>query len=147
MLKMIARSFTVGAAALALVLSIGSAAGAAANIALIDTNSESFAGYRHDSVCSAVIGVSREFNKFTYVVEAEGAASADGEVAIPVGTTVRCQIVDVSNGEVFGEVNGGLPGPAAAAVGTVDVPTSATVEARVCGAAVFSDGGSIDTCS
>jgi hypothetical protein len=116
----------------------------AAQAALIGLDSGGSNGYTVVSQCSAVAGATTSLNSITYVVDATAVASST-KTAAAVGTSVRCQVVG-SNGVVYGGASGGLPGPTAVAAGTATVPTNITAFVRVCGSAVFSDGGSASSC-
>lgn len=130
----------VGVASLALVASPASAAGAA----ITGLDSAAAGPYRVVSTCTAVVGATTSLNSITYVIEATAVSSSTNGSA-PVGTSVRCQIIG-SNGVVYGGASGGLPGPTGVGVGTATVPTSVSATARVCGSAVFSDGGAVSSC-
>ncbi len=120
--------------------------------------------------CAAVAGVNTGLNTMTFAIHAEGRAndsrwipaatfsptpSGKSPIVPPPGpqdvvgvaTTVSCDIVDRVTGEAHGRVAVGLPGPAAAVAGTVEIPRSAEVYARVCVSAVFADGELVDSCS
>jgi hypothetical protein len=92
-----------------------------------------------NAVCGAVAGASSGISAMTFVVEASATATSTG-LAAPVATGVRCTIKDRTTGKVYGTVNGGLPGPNAAAAGTVTVPQSSHPVACVSSSAIFSNG-------
>ena len=115
----------------------------AANV-LVGVDKGTSGPYSVISQCNAVVGATTSLNSITYVVDATATASST-KVAAAVGTSVACQIVG-SNGVVYGGAYGGDPGPEAVGVGTATVPTNVTAHVKVCGSAVFSDGGNVTTC-
>ncbi|MGI8774511.1 MAG: hypothetical protein ACR2KQ_05790 [Actinomycetota bacterium] len=95
--------------------------------------------------CSAVAGAATNFNDITFVVDGTATGSStNGSVA--VGASVTCRIYNKSTGKTYGSYGGGLPGPTAVAFGTVTVPRTANIGVEWCGAAVFSNGGSVSGC-
>ena len=94
------------------------------------------------AVCGVVLGVSQQLNTVTYEVHgtADG-TSATGAVAL--GTNVICRLYyldSLNKPHRIGQVAGGLPGPHAEAVGSIDVPTNRNAVLCAIGNAVFNDG-------
>jgi hypothetical protein len=112
---------------------------------LLGTDTGGSGPYKVVSQCNAVIGATTSLNSITYVVDATATATSTKAGAVGVGTSVACKIIG-SNGVVYGGASGGEPGPEAVGVGTATVPTNVTAHVKVCGSAVYNDGGSTSTC-
>ena len=117
----------------------------AADAAMTDVSGSLSGPYGVQSTCVATGGVGLTLNTVTYEVAATAEATSTRPAAA-VGTAVRCEVYNTATGQVYGVVAAGLPGAAAAAASPVTFPRLAPVDLRVCGSAVYSDGGDYSDC-
>jgi hypothetical protein len=91
--------------------------------------------------CSIVGSVVTSYDRVQHVVA--GTAVAKSTVAVPVSTTIHCELVDPRNGQVYWQGTQAAPGAVSAVAGTAN----AYADMVVCGwaAATFSDGTTIQT--
>lgn len=97
--------------------------------------------------CTPGAGVALGLNQITYVVEATASSfSTNGSLAL--GTSLTCYAYNIHTYRIYASISGGLPGDAAAAVGTMTVPTSADVSLCIKATALFNDNAAahFDSC-
>ncbi|HEX2294880.1 MAG TPA: hypothetical protein VHN37_06185 [Actinomycetota bacterium] len=92
--------------------------------------------------CSVVAGATTNLEEIRFVIKAS--AHAEGPA---FATQVSCTVYNSEDGSELGGCNGGLVGPLAACVGTVDVPIGVVPSTCVTATALYATGiAAMDPC-